>query len=93
MDAFVRRMSHEELAAQRERQSEEHDVFVRTVLSPHELIAQKRRNRLAERQCHHREKVNHEIMLGIRDRDGKLIRQNAIGNKVCNVHLCNEYGI
>jgi hypothetical protein len=84
MDAFVRRMSPEELAAQREKQSEEHDIFLRTVLRPRrETTTQKRRAADAERQRRKRARTkSEEIILGIRNTDGTLNRSNATSNRV-----------
>ena len=94
IDAFVRHMSHEELAAQHERQSENRDVFMKTVIRPYkEVVARRNRKVNAERQQRHRDKKKSlEIALGIRNKDGKLVnRLNAISTKARHVHFCNEY--
>jgi len=57
MDTFVCRMSREELAAQHEWQSEDHNIFIRMVLRTHEgVVTQRRRGVDAERQRRHRER-------------------------------------
>ena len=76
MDAFVRQMTAEELAAQRERQTEENRIYCRTTLHQHRVTSmEKQRAAARDRKRVQRAKQReNDILTGIRDADGRIIK-------------------